>query len=228
MSEPISSGTTGFDLDNYRGAKDGLIRKMVSGGAILVAPLSAKPITALTDSKGELKLQTGFTGMGRIARDGAPVFTPEDQEETTETWGEIEPSRRDVTLSTLGVEATLQDTRKETLMIAARRTAEYMNQIKAGANGEIVIEDNSQPNTMFVQMLFVGIDGTGDDAFYFGRYLPRAIVKGGAENWNPQSAVTYPLSVTATKDTKLGFSSKRFYGGPGAKKRLADMGFATS
>lgn len=222
MSEPVK---TPFDLDGYRGAKDGLIRKMVSGGAILIAPLSAKPITSLTDTSGQLKIQDGFAGMGRIARDGAPVFTPEDQEETTETWGEIEPSRRDVTLSTLNVEATLQDTRKETLMIAAKRSAEYMAGIKAGTNGEFAIEDNSQPTTLFVQLLFVGIDGTGDDAFYFGRYLPRAIVKGGAENWNPQNAVTYPLTATATKDTKLGFSSKRFYGGPGAKSRLKDMGF---
>lgn len=224
MSTPLND----FDLDAYRGAKDGLIRKMVSGGAILVAPLTAKPIESLTDTNGQLKMQTGFSGMGRIARDGAPVFTPEDQEETTETWGEIEPSRRDVTLSTLGVEATLQDTRKETLMLAARRSYEYMSKVKASANGEFAIEDNSQPTTLFVQLLFVGIDGTGDDAFYFGRYLPRAIIKGGAENWNPQSAVTYPLTATATKDTKLGFSSKRFYGGPGAKKRLADMGFATA
>lgn len=221
MTSPIDN----FDLDAYRGAKDGLIRKMVSGGAILVAPLSADPITELTTEGGALKLQTGFTGMGRIARDGAPVFTPEDQEETTETWGEIEPTRRDVTLSTLSVEATLQDTNKMNLMIAARRSFEFMNSVKANGNGEIAFEDNSQPNTMFVQLLFVGIDGTDEDAIYFGRYLPRAIVKGGAENWNPQSAVTYPLSVTATKDTKLGFSSKRFYGGPGLKDRIADMGF---
>ena len=226
MSEAVNAGTDTFDLDAFRGAKDGLIRKMVSGGAILIAPLSADPITELTDAKGQLKVQKGFTGLGRIARDGAPVFTPEDQEETTETWGEIEPSRRDVTLSTLNVEATLQDTRKETLMLAAKRSQEYMNAIKAGANGEFSIEDNSQPTTLFMQLLFVGIDGVGDDAFFFGRYLPRAIIKGGPENWNPQSAVQYPLTATATKDTKLGFSSKRFYGGPGAKARLKDMGFA--
>ena len=109
MSGDTASSTGAFDLDGYRGAKDGLIRKMVSGGAILIAPLSAAPITELTTTGGLLKPQTGFTGMGRIARDGAPVFTPEDQEETTETWGELEPSRRDVTLSTLTVEATLQD-----------------------------------------------------------------------------------------------------------------------
>ena len=226
MSGDTASSTGAFDLDGYRGAKDGLIRKMVSGGAILIAPLSAAPITELTTTGGLLKPQTGFTGMGRIARDGAPVFTPEDQEETTETWGELEPSRRDVTLSTLTVEATLQDTRKETLQLIAKQSAEYMNKLKANSNGEIAIEDNSQPTTMFVQLLFVGIDGTGEDAFYFGRYLPRAIIKGGPENWNPQNAVTYPLTATATKDTKLGFSSKRFYGGPGMKARLKDMGFA--
>lgn len=220
MSEPIT-----FDLDAYRGANDGLIRKMVSGGAILIAPLSADPVTAITDGSGNLLKLDGFTGLGRIARDGAPTFTPEDQEETTETWGEIEPTRRDTTLSTLTVESTLQDTNKMNLMIAARRSFEYMQSIEAGDNGEFSIVDNPQPNTTFLQMLYIGIDGTGDDAFYFGRYLPRAIVKGGAENWNPQSAVTYPLSATATKDTALGFSSKRFYGGPGAKKRLAAMGF---
>lgn len=225
MSDAVNQATDAFNLDKYRGAEDGLIRKMVSGGAILIAPLSAEPITELTDSKGELKLQSGFTGLGRIARDGAPTFTPEDQEETTETWGEIEPSRRDVTLSTLTVEATLQDTNKVNMMIAARRNFEFMETIKSADSGEIAFEDNSQPSTNYFQLLYVGIDGVGDDAFYFGRYLPRAILKGGAENWNPQNAVTYPLTATATKDTKLGFSSKRFYGGPGAKKRLKAMGF---
>lgn len=225
MTDPINQPQDGFNLDKFRGAEDGLIRKMVSGGAILVAPLSADPITSLTDEKGQLKFQKGFTGLGRIARDGAPVFTPEDQEETTETWGEIEPSRRDVTLSTLTVEATLQDTNKANLMIAARRNFEFMEKIKAANNGEIAFEENSQPTTNYYQLLYVGIDGVDDDAFFFARYLPRAILKGGAENWNPQSEVTYPLTATATKDTKLGYSSKRFYGGPGAKKRLAAMGF---
>ncbi|WP_070977003.1 hypothetical protein [Corynebacterium sp. MC3] len=215
-----------FDFDKFRGVEDGLVRKMVSGGAILIAPISASPITKFTDDKGLLVEQAGFIGLGRIAKDGAPTFNADVQEDTVETWGEMEPSRRDITTSTLTVEATLQDTRKETLMLAARRDMEYMKQVKPGTNGEFGIVDNPQPGTQFFQMLMIGADGTGEDAFYFGRYLPRVSIKIGTESWNPQSEVTYPLTATATKHTKLGFSSKRFYGGPGAKARLKAMGFS--
>ena len=40
--------------------------------------------------------------------------------------------------------------------------------------------------------------------------------------------MTYPLTLTALKDSELGYSSKRFFGGPGAKKRLAAMGFTAA
>src|SRR3954454_25281043 len=96
-------------LDNIRGLKDGLIRKMVSGGAMLLAPITrvVGPDFALTDDTGELKTQTGFYGLGRIARDGAPTFTPEDTTEEVDTWGELQASRIDITRSTLQVETTL-------------------------------------------------------------------------------------------------------------------------
>ncbi|WKS54903.1 hypothetical protein [Corynebacterium accolens] len=212
-------------IDTLRNVKDGLIRKMVGGGAILLAPRDAKEPTAFTDSNGALIKLEGYVGLGRIAKAGAPTFTPEDTTEEVETWGEMDPSRRDLTGSTLTVEATLQDTRKETLAIAANRDLDYMNGIKAGDNGEIAFEDNPEPGTIEYRAFFIGVDGVGEDAFYFGRSLPRVMITRGPESWDPANAVTYPLTLTALKDSELGYSSKRFFGGPGAKKRLEAMGF---
>ena len=215
-------------IDTLRNVKDGLIRKMVGGGAILLAPRSAKVPEKFTDGNGALIALDGYVGLGRIAKAGAPTFTPEDTTEEVETWGEMDPSRRDLTASKLTVEATLQDTRKETLAIAANRDMAYMNSIKPGANGEISLEDNPEPGTIEYRAFFIGVDGVGEDAFYFGRSLPRVMITRGPESWDPANAVTYPLTLTALKDSELGYSSKRFFGGPGAKKRLAAMGFTAA
>ena len=201
---------------------------MVGGGAILLAPRDATAPESFTDANGALIKLDGYVGLGRIAKNGAPNFTPEDTTEEIETWGEMDPSRRDLTSSKLTVEATLQDTRKETLAIAANRQLSYMDEIKPGANGEVSLEDNPQPGTIEYRAFFIGVDGVGDDAFYFGRSLPRVMITRGPESWDPANAVTYPLTLTALKDSELGYSSKRFYGGPGAKKRLAAMGFSAA
>ncbi|MDK7048737.1 hypothetical protein QP324_09130 [Corynebacterium sp. UMB0012] len=215
-------------IDTLRNVKDGLIRKMVGGGAILLAPRTAKVPESFTDANGALIALDGYVGLGRIAKAGAPTFTPEDTTEEVETWGEMDPSRRDLTASKLTVEATLQDTRKETLAIAANRDMAYMDAIKPGANGEIAIEDNPEPGTIEYRAFFIGVDGVGEDAFYFGRSLPRVMITRGPESWDPANAVTYPLTLTALKDSELGYSSKRFFGGPGAKKRLEAMGFTAA
>lgn len=215
-------------IDTLRNVKDGLIRKMVGGGAILLAPRTAKVPEKFTDGNGALIALDGYVGLGRIAKAGAPTFTPEDTTEEVETWGEMDPSRRDLTASKLTVEATLQDTRKETLAIAANRDMAYMDAIKPGANGEISLEDNPEPGTIEYRAFFIGVDGVGEDAFYFGRSLPRVMITRGPESWDPANAVTYPLTLTALKDSELGYSSKRFFGGPGAKKRLAAMGFTAA
>ena len=210
-------------LDALRGVSDGLIRKMVSGGAVLLAPITADPVTALTGDGGALIRQTGYKPLGRIAKDGAPTFTPESTEEIVETWGELEPSREDTTSSKLNITVTLQDTRKETLELATRQN---LDELKAAANGEFAIVDNPTPGTLYYRALFIAADGTGDDAFYFGRFLPRLKLKTGVEDWNPTNAITFPLEGTAFKDNTLGFSSKRFFGGPGALRRLAAMGIS--
>lgn len=213
------------ELSQISGVQDGLIRKMVSGGAVLLAPITHE-ITSnlkLTGSNAQLQTLAGFKGLGRVAKDGAPVFTPEDTTEDVETWGELEPSRTDITASTLQVETTLQDTRKETLEIAARRS---LDDVQPDENGEISFDDNSSPNLILYRAFFVGADGIGNDAIYFGRFLPRVMITRGPEDWNPAANVAYPMTMRAFKDNKLGYSSRRFYGGPGLKKHLSNMGFA--
>lgn len=212
-------------LDEMRGLKDGLIRKLVSGGAVLIAPMTASAPTALTGNNGALQELTGFKPLGRIARDGAPTFTPDQQTEDVEAWGELQPARRDVVSKTLTVETTLIDTRFETLELLAGQS---LAEVKANkTSGEYQVTDNPKPENMYYRAFLLGADGTGADAVYFGAFLPRVNITVGNQDWNPTSAVTYPLTITAFIDGKLGYSMKRYFGGPGWKNRLTDMGIAT-
>lgn len=208
-------------IDEMRNLKDGLIRKMVSGGAVLLAPIDAPAPENFTEGSGLTKL-TDFSGLGRLAKDGAPVFKVDEGSEDVETWGEIEPSRRDYTSRTLTVEWTCQDTRREVLEVLARRS---LSDVDIADNGEFSFTDPSKPGTVYYRAMLIGADGDGDDAVYFGRFLPKVNITVGEEDWNPGAAAVYPMTATAFVDGELGYSSKRFYGGPGILKRLNAMGF---
>lgn len=215
--------STSFDsVDGVRNVVDGLIRKTVSGGAVLIAPVSAPLVNTLCDDQGKLLAQSGYVGLGRIAADGAPNFTREDNQEDVETWGELEPSRSDVTSSKLTVSFTLQDTRKEVLGLAARRDLDFMGGVQAGSNGEVVFTDNPQPDITYYRVLIVSQDGTGSNALFVARFLPRATITIGDENWDKSNAIVYPATLTAFKDQSAGYSSKRFYGGPGMNQVVQD------
>lgn len=210
-----------MSIDEARNLKDGLIRKMVSGGAVLLAPITSDPVDTFTEEGGLKKLED-YSGLGRLAKDGAPVFKVDEGSEDIETWGEIEPSRRDYTSRTLTVEWTCQDTRREVLEVVTRQS---LSDLDIAANGEFSITDPSKPGTVYYRAMLIGADGDGDDAVYFGRFLPKVNITVGEEDWNPGAAAVYPMTATAFVDGDLGYSSKRFYGGPGILKRIEAMGF---
>lgn len=212
-------------VNAVRDVHDGQIRKALAG-AVLLGPADAPEIESLTTgASSELAaIPSVYKSMGRHPRDAAPTFTPSQEQEEVLTWGELEASRVDATSKSLAIAFSCQDTRKSVL---AAYTGVNLDNVKADAvTGEVQIVDPTDPNLTYYRAFFLMTDGTGSDAYFIARYCPKFVITSvGEESWNQGGAVVYPFNGRALVDTDLGYSSKRFYGGPGWKKNLDTTGF---
>ncbi len=215
-------------LAEIRDVKQGQIRKGLAG-AVLLGREGATEITTLTTGAGsELAAiptgSNGYQSLGRVARDGSPTFTPEQEQSEVQTWGELEASRVDAISKTTTIAWTCQDTRKSTLELS---TGLDLSQVWADATtGEVQIVEPTEPDITYYRAMFLMVDGRGSDAFFIARYCPRFVVTTvGEESWNQENPLVYPFTGRALLDAELGYAVKRFYGGPGWKAALDESGF---
>ncbi|WJJ10380.1 hypothetical protein P9990_17565 [Prescottella equi] len=212
-------------IGEIRDVHDGQIRKALAG-AVLLGPADAPEIETLTTgASSELAaIPQVYKSMGRHPRDGAPTFTPTQEQNEVLTWGELEASRIDAISKNLSIAWTCQDTRKSVLSAA---TGVNLDNVKADAiTGEVQIVEPTDPNITFYRAFFLTVDGSGADAYFIARYCPKFVITTvGEESWNQDAALVTPFTGRALVDTELGYSVKRFYGGPGWKKNLDATGF---
>lgn len=215
-------------INEIRDVKKGQIRKALAG-ATLLGPEDADPILTLTTgANAELAAiptgAKGYKSLGRHPRDGAPTFTPEQEQSEVFTWGELEASRIDAISKTTTVAWTSQDTRKSVL---SAHTGVDLDTIEVDpVTGELQIIEPTDPDVKYYRAMFLMVDGSGENAYYIGRYCPRFVITTiGEESWSSENPIVYPFTGRALVDDELGYAVKRFYGGPGWKKGLPDAGF---
>ncbi|MDH6282803.1 hypothetical protein [Prescottella agglutinans] len=202
-----------------------LIRKPLKG-AILVAPIATNiPAAFTTGATADLQELTGFKSLGHTAKDAPPSFKPEVKSSDVESWGSLEPTRTDIISRDLSVSFTSQETKKETLEMYSGID---LSAVKADSTTkEIQYNDPTSPSTRYHRMIFLAVDGSGADAIYILKILPRAMVSEvGEQSWNPENALSYPLTVKAKVDSTLGYSVKNVICGPGVAPIVQKMGFA--
>ena len=212
-------------FDTVRDAKPGQIRKALAG-VTLLGPNTVDIIESLTTgASSELAaIPTGMKSLGRHPRDGAPTFTPTQEQSEVQTWGELEASRIDLISKSTDIAWTCQDTRKSVL--EAHIGVDLSTLEADPVTGEIQIVEPTDPDIITYRALWLMVDGKGDDAYFIGRYAPRFVITtAGEESWNQENALTYPFGGRALIDEEEGYAIKRFYGGPGWKKNLAATGF---
>ncbi|WP_238840649.1 phage tail tube protein [Prescottella equi] len=204
-----------------------LIRKPLKG-AILVAPLTATIPAAFTSgASADLQELTGFKSLGHTAKDAPPSFRPEIQSSDVESWGALEPTRTDIISRDLSVSFTSQETKKETLELYSG--VDLSSTEANSVTKEIQYNDPTAPSTRYHRMIFLSVDGSGADAIYILKILPRAMVSEvGEQSWNPETALSYPLTVKAKVDSTLGYSVKNVICGPGVAAIVQKMGFAVA
>lgn len=198
-------------------------------GAVLIAPYStAVPAAFTSGASADLEALTGFTSLGYIAKDAPPSFSPSTEISEVESWGALEPTRTDIISRNMTVSFTAQETKKETLELFS---GVDLSAIQADAvTHEIAYNDAVSPATTYYRMIFMFVDGSGTNAKYVFKVLPRAsVTEIGEQSWSPDGSLTYQFTMAAKIDPTLGYSARNVIGGPGiTATRVTDMGFTVA
>ena len=212
-------------FEDLREAKGALIRKAL-GGFIVVAPMDVEVPDKFVDVDGgliDLKA-LGYQKLGWLTKGDGINFSRDVEQQETESFGALEPTRIDFTKDVTSAAFRCQETNKQVLEMYYNLD---LSGVTADANNEFSFENEAQPSTIYRRMIYIAKDGNGEDAKYIIKTMPKAIVSEVQEQaWSSESELSYGLTVKATSDDDLGFSVRHSFGGPGFGALLADMGFA--
>lgn len=212
-------------FEDLREAKGALIRKAL-GGFIVVAPMDVEVPDKFVDADGgliDLKA-LGYQKLGWLTKGDGINFSRDVEQQETESFGALEPTRIDFTKDVTSAAFRCQETNKQVLEMYYNLD---LSGVTADANNEFSFENEAQPSTIYRRMIYIAKDGNGEDAKYIIKTMPKAIVSEVQEQaWSSESELSYGLTVKATSDDELGFSVRHSFGGPGFGALLADMGFA--
>lgn len=204
--------------------KTELIRK-ARDGSVFIAPTSSSALTALTTGSGAalVTLPTGYVDIGWISQDGA-AFTRTTEVSEVNSFGSVEPTRSDTTRDTITLTVTAQETRLETLGLYTGADIAAIE--SAATTGEVQIAKPSRPGFKYYRLLGLFVDDGDDGEIYIARFMPRAKVTEVGEQvfTDGDDPISYPITFQGYEDSTLGYSHKWFFGGPGWKALLTDMG----
>lgn len=213
--------------DELKVHQNHLIRKALEG-SVFAAPITAPAITALTDTTSELlALPDGYVDLGFMSDDGAQFSAEIDSSDVT-SWGSVEPTRRDITQDVTTLQGFFQETNK--MSIALYTGVDAASLTPDATSGELKVDKPDRPASRHYRILTLGVDLADAGEIYVARFLPRASVtdKDDQAFQSGDDPLGWPVTMTAYKDSALGTSESYFFGGPGWKALLADMGFTTT
>lgn len=207
-----------------------LIRKSVKG-SVFIAPVTADPIENLTaEVSGVISLAAlpvDYEDLGWLTTEGAS-FAREVSQSEVSSWGSNTPTRTDITADTTSLTLAAQETKLLSIGLA---TGADLAAITADpTTGEVRIEKPDTPDARSYRALAVAVDSFNGQEIYIARFLPSAKVTNYAEQafGGGDDPITWGVTLTAEKDSALGFTEAWLFGGPGWQAQLAAMGIDVS
>ncbi|UAK38446.1 hypothetical protein K8O93_01175 [Gordonia bronchialis] len=201
-----------------------LIRKALRG-FICIAPTDVPAITAITQTAdATLTPFVGHERLGNVSKRSGLSFQRQQEQAEVESWGQAEATRTDKTKDVNNVTFECQETRRPVLETYYDLD---LRQVAADpVTGEVQFAQPTTLRTIYRRIFFLGADGYGDDEIYIGRSMPRWTVTTVADqSWGEENPLVYGITGSAKVDSKLGYSVKHFFGGPGWKTLLREAGF---
>ncbi|MBB5154956.1 phage tail tube protein [Saccharopolyspora phatthalungensis] len=219
--------TTTYDA--LKKKQSDLIRKALEG-SIFIADASADLPTALTTGATSdlLPLPTGYEDIGWVDKGDGATWSKSVDTSDVNSWGAVEPTRRDITKQTDGLKFTAQETKRRTLELY--EGVNLSGVTPDATTGEVTFDRPPRPTTRTFRAFGLFVDGVGPDTIYVAKLAPKAdVTDTGDQKWSDgDDPVGYEVTMTANYDDEVGTAMRFFFGGPGWKALLEEMGFTTA
>lgn len=203
-----------------------LIRKALAGSLFIADDDATLPTSLTTGADADLAaLPTGYTDLGWISKSDGISWSREINVSNVDSWGSFDPTRRDINSNVSSLQFTAQETKLKVLELY--HGVDLSGVTPTAVTGEVAFNEATRPATRYYRAFGIFVDGTGDDAIYVGRLLPRVMVsEPGDQVWTDgDDPVAYQMTLSATVDSTAGYSIRHFFGGPGWRSLLTAMGF---
>ncbi|MFI5775982.1 hypothetical protein [Nocardia sp. NPDC051570] len=196
--------------------------------AVFLAPWYTPVPARFTDATGVLQtLPADYKSVGLIDKKSGVAFARNVTAAPIESYGELEPSRNDITGDTTTIEFEPQQTNALTLALT---TSANIAAVKADAqSGEVFFAQPSSEQITYYSAIVIAKDGNDAAPIYVFKVLPKvAVTKYAGEQWTATNILSQKLTLTAFKDDTAGYAVAHGFGGAGWKKLLTKAGIATA
>ena len=201
----------------FRGRSD-LVRKALYGSILVQDYTTATASTFTTwnpfdaDTGLLTTLPTTWTDLGYLNEDGIEWGKEVDYADTT-GWQTRDFLRSDATQDQDTATMVFLESKPE--IEAIYNSLPLSGMPRVGATNYSYVKP-AVPALLFRSLLFIGVDGSGDQVEYVVRLWPRCLMNGPDKyNWNASSEASWPMAFTPYPDATSGFASKTWRDGPG-------------
>lgn len=218
------------DYASLNNRKSQLIRKAKEGSVFAIERSTASVLESITSgSNSALTLPPELVknDLGWLTEDGV-AFSGDVTESAINSFGATEPTRREITADTTSIAVTAQETNIVTIGLY---TGNDMEALKPDATtGELIVTKPPRPPLKHYRVLALSVDDYEGAELYIARYLPNSTLARNPEQsyTSGDTAMSWGLTFTSSLDAEAGYSERYFFGGPGWKALLKDMGFTLS
>ena len=212
------------DYISLQNRKNQLIRK-AKEGSVFVDDLSTPILESITSGEdAALTLPDTLKDLGWLTEDGI-ALSGEYTESTISSFGASEPTRRDGLLDSSSIAVTAQETNITNIGLFTGNDLEAL--VPDPTTGELAVTKAPRPRVQYLRVLALAVDENEAGEIYIAHYLPRAsLAKNPEQTFSAgDTAINWGLTFQSSMDSEAGFSHRYFFGGPGWKAILEDMGF---
>ncbi len=201
----------------FKGRSD-LVRKELYGSVLVqdYTPAAAATFAALNPFDADTgllnTLSANWVDLGYLTEDGIEFGKDSSFADTT-GWQTRDRLRSDATSD--------MDTATMTFLETKPQIEAIYNSLPLSTMADVGATNYSYakpaiPALLFRSLLFIGVDGAGDQVEYVVRLWPRCLMNGPDKySWNASSEASWPMAFTPYPDSIAGYASKTWRDGPG-------------
>lgn len=193
--------------------------------AILFAPNSADPVLTLESaSDGSLDVPAEYVSVGHFEKKAGVTLTNKLDSTDIEAYGEPEPIRTIISKRTTSFDFAMYQNQRNALEVF---WSTDLSSVVPSDFGGVVIEAPPVPKNIYYRAIILGLDDRNDRDIYPYWLLPRCKLSNvDNQQLSDDGVIEYHPTLTAFKDSVLGYSIAQGFAGPGWRDLVHLSGFA--